>query len=243
MVKQCESIRHAVRSPLLESLFPSAIVACELTALGSTHQLLPDERATLGAAVPKRVAEFAAGRQCAHEAMRELGVPDHVPLLRGPHREPVWPSGLLGSLTHTEGYCAAVVGRCTDCAGLGIDAERLGSVETDLWPHVFVEAETAALRALDATDRATLSTVLFSAKEAFFKSQFQLSALTPEFTAVALRPVGPVGIQGTLEVTWVADGRLTAIANQVVLRYALHGPWAVVGATIPAVVSTPDARL
>ena len=242
MVKQCESLGHAVRAPRLELLFPCAVVACELTTPGSEQGLLPEERASLGAAVPKRVAEFAAGRQCAHEAMRGLGVTDNAPLLRGPHREPVWPRGLLGSITHTEGYCAAVAGRCTDCAGLGLDAERRDSVGTNLWPHLFAEAEMAALHALDATDRGTAATVLFSAKEAFFKSQFPLISANPEFTAVALRNVGPWSTQGALDVIGVTDPRLNTIANQVTLRYALHGPWVMVGATIPAGVKRPGAE-
>lgn len=219
-------------SRLLPALFAFPVNAYELSTPGSPDWLLPEELASIRAAVPARIAEFAAGRRCARDAMRELGIAADAPLLRGAHREPLWPTGLRGSITHTEGYCAAVVARAGDCAGLGIDAERCGRVGVDLWPLLFDATEIAALQALEPIPCATLATLLFAVKEAFFKSQFALSAAVPAFTDVVFRATEPLAGQGTLELVRVSDSRLAGFAARSTFRYVLHGPFALVGAAI-----------
>jgi hypothetical protein len=64
--------------------------------------------APLRNSVPKRQAEFVAGRICAREALTGWGH-DNVVVGIGAHREPIWPQGLLGSITHCADYAAAVV--------------------------------------------------------------------------------------------------------------------------------------
>src|SRR5208282_3247294 len=92
----------------LQSLFPAGVVGAELRAPGDASLLLPAEAEFLGRAVPKRVQEFAAGRLCARRALAEFGIVD-FPVRTAHDRQPVWPEFLVGSITHTEGYCAAVV--------------------------------------------------------------------------------------------------------------------------------------
>lgn len=90
--------------------------------------LLPAEQAQVSRAVTKRVREFAAGRLCARKAMSRLGV-NAGPLLNDMDRCPVWPNGVCGSITHTRGLCAAIVGWKRSLAGIGVDAERIAPVE------------------------------------------------------------------------------------------------------------------
>jgi 4'-phosphopantetheinyl transferase EntD len=52
-----------------------------------------------------------------------LGGVTESPLLSGRQRQPLWPTGVVGSITHCEGYCAAVVAYGKDFASIGIDAE------------------------------------------------------------------------------------------------------------------------
>jgi len=217
---------------LFQALFAFPVSACELRGLGSPQTLLPAERDSLHGAVPARIAEFAAGRHCAHQALQAFGVAADVPLLRGPHREPLWPADLVGSITHTAGYCAAVVAPASACAGLGIDAEHCGQVGPELWPLLFDASERALLQALEPLARDQLATVLFAAKEAFFKSHFRLSATMPEFTDMALRPTRPLAAQGTLELIRIGDARVATWARHTSFRYALHGPLALASATV-----------
>src|SRR5437667_3257012 len=67
---------------------------------------------TIEQAVPKRRLEFAAGRQCAHEALRVLAPLDgHSPIGIALDRSPVWPPGFVGSIAHTQGFASAAVAR------------------------------------------------------------------------------------------------------------------------------------
>src|SRR5208282_5779110 len=88
-----------------QGLLPPGIVVVEMHSAGDTAALLPEEAAYLGRSVPKRAQEFAAGRVCARRALAELGVVD-FPLRVGEDREPLWPEGTVGSITHTTGFCA-----------------------------------------------------------------------------------------------------------------------------------------
>ncbi|MBV8619480.1 MAG: 4'-phosphopantetheinyl transferase superfamily protein [Curvibacter sp.] len=219
-------------SGLVRALFAIPVQAMELRDRGLPAWLLPEERDSIAGAVPSRIEEFAAGRRCARDAMRAFGLDTPGPLRRGPHREPLWPAGLVGSITHTEGFCAAVVASARACAGLGIDAERCGRLGPGLWPLLFDATEQAALRALSPPDQDRLATVLFAAKEALFKSQFALSAAVPEFTDVCLRLAAPLADSGSLELVAVRDARLEPWAGRSRFRYALQGPFALAGALI-----------
>jgi hypothetical protein len=74
------------------------------------HDVHCDELRLMASAVPRRRAEFAAGRACARAALRRLGI-NGWPLLVGSKREPLWPAGVVGSITHTDGLVAAAVSR------------------------------------------------------------------------------------------------------------------------------------
>jgi len=229
MTLPCPPEGHA---SLFQALFSFSVSTCELRGPGSPQGLLPAERDSIAGAVPARIAEFAAGRHCAHQALLAFGVAADVPLLRGPHREPLWPAGLVGSITHTAGYCAAVVAPACACAGLGIDAEHSGQVSPELWPMLFDASELALLHALEPRAKDRLATVLFAAKEAFFKSHFRLSGALTEFTEIALRPTGPLDTQGTLELIRVGDARVAAWARHARLNYAWQGPLVLASATL-----------
>ncbi len=169
----------------LARLFPPGIVATRRLEPGDASLLLAAEAACLERAVPKRLAEFAAGRICARRALHEFGI-DEFALLVGGDREPVWPAGYVGSITHTEGFCAAVVAARARYLGLGIDVERQAAVGRHLWPSICGPAEAAWLE--DSGDRAVeLATVIFAAKEAFYKAQFPLARERLHFHDVVIR--------------------------------------------------------
>jgi enterobactin synthetase component D len=126
----------------------------------------------LDGAVHKRRREFLAGRICAREAIRAL-MPERAaePVGIGPNREPLWPSGLVGALTHAHGFAAAAVGRAADYRGIGIDSERLISpaTATSIVGLISVPGELDAIGSAAALSPAAALTLLFSAKESIFK--------------------------------------------------------------------------
>lgn len=120
-------------------------------------------RAVRGAAA-NRTADFCAGRRCAREAMRRLGR-RRCALPMGEDRAPLWPPGLQGSISHTEGFACAYLS--TGTAPVGVDVERTDrAIDPDVWRLILSERERELLGTPEARFLA------FSAKEAFFKAAF-----------------------------------------------------------------------
>jgi len=205
----------------MAELLPASAVCRELWGRGEPSTLLPAEAAcTAGFAAP-RLREFAAGRLCARLALADSGAPN-APLHCGAEGEPLWPVGFTGSITHTEGYCAAAVARKEAVLSLGIDAERVVELERAEWQVLLCSAEIAWLDSLAPREQAAMACAVFSAKEAYFKCQFPLTRRWLEFQDVELQfgersftvRSGPNGAQ--LRVTgaygFMGDGGLVATA-------------------------------
>ncbi len=130
--------------------------------------LFPEELPLVDSAVTKRRLEFSRGRQWARAALRRLGVAD-APLLTGGQREPLWPTGIVGSITHSDELCLAAVAWQKSYAGVGIDVEPALPLELGVARRIATEAEMSASGSMPPLLAAR---VIFSAKEAFYKCQF-----------------------------------------------------------------------
>src|SRR2546425_12563742 len=107
----------------MRALLPDAVAVVEdLTGARHSQPLLPQEAAALGAVARKRRLEFTAGRNCARAALSRIGVAP-VPVLSGEERDPQWPAGGVGGITHAEGDCAAAVPHPRGGVALGNCAE------------------------------------------------------------------------------------------------------------------------
>jgi len=167
-------INPASLSPFLCELFPQGALTAELRGGGDPGALYPEEARYLQRAVRKRAEEFAAGRLCARLLLREFGIQNFA-IEVGAHRQPLWPESLVGSITHTTGFCAAVAAPKNCLRSVGIDTEIAGSVKAELWRGICTPSETAWLRTLSESEQLAAATLMFSAKEAFYKSQFPLT--------------------------------------------------------------------
>jgi len=172
-------------SALLKGLFPAGVIAVEARGPVAATALMPAEAACVARAVPKRIGEFAAGRACARAALASLNIVDFA-LCAGPDREPLWPQGITGSITHCAGYCGVVVARASCAAALGVDAERRDAVQRRLWDRIASAPERAWLEELPASAAAHMAALIFSAKEAFFKCQFPLTRQWLNFSDVSV---------------------------------------------------------
>jgi 4'-phosphopantetheinyl transferase EntD len=164
----------AVLSAVLGSLFPAGTVVAELRSPANPELLLPTEGAHLGRAVPSRIQEFAAGRLCARRAMAQFGIAGFA-LRAADDRQPIWPPSVVGSITHTAGFCAAAVAERSRVRALGIDTEKLGKVNAEIWASICTPAEMAWVASLAPPDQAAAANLIFSAKEAFYKCQYPLT--------------------------------------------------------------------
>ena len=128
--------------------------------------------AHIAASVPKRAAEFFHGRLCARAALAHAGLQDAV-IGVGGAREPLWPAGVVGSITHGAGLACALVLPRTAGLAVGIDIERRMDAQAldAVRSGVLSAREQARLHALGG-DFAWLATLVFSAKESFFKAAY-----------------------------------------------------------------------
>ena len=134
--------------------------------------LLMDAAAGMSRSVIKRRHEHAAGRHCAGVALARLGRPAAT-VGRGPSREPLWPRGVVGSITHCDGYCAAAVARRSEVAAIGIDAEPNESLPHEVPAVVLVPEEYVWIERLRRSQPAvSWDRLVFSAKESIFKAWY-----------------------------------------------------------------------
>lgn len=158
-------------STALRSVLPVEIALSETTAAVDAGTLLPAEFAFVRGSVPKRRADFATGRHCAHAALSALGVPGarDRPIEVGAHRQPVWPKGVVGSITHCDGHYAAAAAHTDDFRALGIDVEVHVELADAIVRETSLPREWANLPAIPDL---SWPTVLFSAREAVFKAWY-----------------------------------------------------------------------
>jgi 4'-phosphopantetheinyl transferase EntD len=191
------------RSERLHLLLPPEASAFEVQGEPNEHWLLPQERADLRRATGKRLREFAGGRS---SAIEELGHPPK-PLHRRPNRSAAWPAAVIGSITHTPGFCGAAVLPAALYKGIGIDAENMDRIRPEIERQIFTSTEMAWVRGQDPILRAALTTLIFSAKESFYKCQsiitgswlgfhdIEVGVNVASFSARLRRPIPFLGLE------------------------------------------------
>lgn len=145
-----------------------------------------DYASSLNRAVIKRKAEFFAGRYAAQQAMKKLKV-EKTTVGIGQHRNPIWPAGLVGSITHTTSQAICVIARNTDYKSLGIDlADQISIVTANNIKDCIIQThEVEALSKLPLPFEKSL-TLAFSAKESLFKALYPHVGFYFEFHAAEI---------------------------------------------------------
>jgi 4'-phosphopantetheinyl transferase EntD len=161
--------------PVLASLLPAQVRGAEQFGSPREPAGLPEERAAIAHAVAARQGDYLGVRDCARTALAGLGL-GPVAIGTGPRREPVWPDGVVGSLTHCAGYRAAAVALSDRMRAVGIDAEPHEPLPDGVLEAVALPEEVRAIAALDRSDpRTHWGRVLFCAKEAVYKAWYPLT--------------------------------------------------------------------
>jgi 4'-phosphopantetheinyl transferase EntD len=211
---------------VLAGIVPASVVAVERFTDEPGVELFAAEQAVITRSVLKRRNEFATVRHCARLALATLGI-EPVALVPGRRGAPGWPSGVVGSMTHCDGYRAAAVARDTDVRTLGIDAEPHQPLPDGVLHLVSRPAEQRHLAELTAAfPSVRWDRILFSAKESVYKAWFPLTGewLGFEEAELTLDPSGktfdvailkaaPAGVDLTyLRGRWTVSGGLVATA-------------------------------
>ncbi|MDR7150066.1 4'-phosphopantetheinyl transferase EntD [Hydrogenophaga palleronii] len=175
---------QSLRQRLSERLGPGIGIAC-MDVDGDARRLYSEECAAVRVAVPRRQREFAAGRQAARRAMMDIGWPP-LAIPTAPDRSPVWPEGLVGSISHNDQACVAVVCPRGQWQAIGIDIEVHRPIETSLWSTICTPREMALLPSQPRPLRGLAVAHLFSAKEAVYKWQYPLTGRMLDFQQVQI---------------------------------------------------------
>lgn len=130
----------------------------------------------------KRKAEYFAGRLAVKRCFEACGLPA-TQISSGQHREPIWPEGITGSITHTDSHAIALVARTTDYHSLGVDIENWLDAATarEVSPLVLTPEESAHCAQLSLSTE-EYTTLAFSAKESLFKAVFPVAQKYLDFS-------------------------------------------------------------
>lgn len=170
-------------SPLLDGLFTASVTTAELRSFRGRVWLSEQDKMQMLKAGAKRRDEFAAGRLCAVAALNSLGASSHS-VGRELGGAPIWPTGVVGSISHTDDLAVAVAAPSEIVKAIGVDIELVGGLETALWAICFSETEQSQLHRANVGLRSSLATALFAAKEAFYKAQWPVTREWVDFLDV-----------------------------------------------------------
>jgi 4'-phosphopantetheinyl transferase EntD len=223
----------------------------------------PEEREATARSVERRRLEHATVRTLARAALGRLGLPPG-PIVSDRRGVPRWPDGIVGSMTHCDGYRAAVVARSAELAAVGIDAEPNLPLRPATLETVSVPEERRWISSLSvARPGVCWDRLLFSAKESVFKAWFPSTRYELDFDAVVVGVEsdalsGPDDLSTTLNSTagqglsgrFTFDMRLPPGAPEGDWLLRGEGRWAVgsgivvTGLAVPApdCPGDPDAR-
>lgn len=124
----------------------------------------------------KRKLEFEDGRHVAKIALRMLDCEEEI--RKGEDRCPIWPSGFVGSISHSENFAWAVAGTKNEFRGIGIDTEPVADEMTahHMRAEIGVDSEWWLGESAGLTPLESFTTI-FSAKECIYKCIYPLSPI------------------------------------------------------------------
>jgi 4'-phosphopantetheinyl transferase EntD len=150
------------------------------------YMLHPDEARLLAPrACATKVTEWTSGRSAAHLALRRLGFINPPPVLRGQRGEPLWPEGVVGSITHCYPWTIAITAYGSKQFGIGVDLEsltRLRGIDISQITCRGPEFEWIS----SGEDFQGRLAMIFSAKEALYKALYPFYRRYIDFKEVEL---------------------------------------------------------
>lgn len=173
-------------------------------------------------AVLKRQCEYLAGRYCAQQSLLKIEEKDAIKLANkevgtGESREPIWPEGIIGAITHSNRFAMAILTQAQGAylgIGLDIEEEMSESLAQELSGQILSEAENLLNKSNEIFDNKTFVTLVFSAKESIFKAIFPSVGEYFGFDACELIELNPLEqslsfrLVSTLSPDWQAGKRL-----------------------------------
>jgi 4'-phosphopantetheinyl transferase EntD len=132
----------------------------------------------------KRLRRRVAGREVPKAALERLGLTNPPWIGRGERGEPLWPVGVIGSMTHCYPWSIAILIKDVWNFQIGIDLESIPRVEVvDIRQVICRDVEIDWLRTRSAPAGPA---IIFSAKEAVYKALYPLFQRYIDFKEIEL---------------------------------------------------------
>jgi len=170
---------------LIASLFPEGVATSEANPKLIRGFVYPEEVTLVCHSVPSRRQEFFAGRLCARRALAKIGI-RNFPILMAYDRAPVWPPGIVGSISHADGYCGVAVAKRMEVESIGLDVERVCRLNSDCWRYICTQQELSWINSLPRECKQRNIALIFSAKECLYKCQYAISRRWLDFDDVSI---------------------------------------------------------
>lgn len=218
---------------MLDEILPRR-VAVAATRDEIEADLFPEEMDAIRNAVEQRRREFVTARACARRALMQLGLPAQA-IPQGEKGAPHWPNGVVGSITHCDGYRACAVACARDFAAIGVDAEPNLPLPDGLLGDIACPEERASLRNLGAEMPGVCwDRLVFSVKEAVYKAWFPLAKQWLGFDE-AVTTINPQ--QGTFHARLLVRG--PHLGSRRITGFS--GKWTVQDGIVLAAIALPAA--
>ena len=164
----------------LQNRLPESLCLYATEIRDNYPELMPLEHDHVENAGPKRFSEFSTGRWLIRHALAELGRPS-VAIPKGEFGQPIWPDGIVGSLTHSHQHCALVIGRAAEYLSIGFDLEMSSIDHSGTSELILSPDEPASYQSPELLRR------VFSAKEAVYKCISPICQTFLEFDDLSVR--------------------------------------------------------
>jgi len=159
----------------------------------SKDQLVEEEKTFL-ASIPTKKGQkrFITGRVAARHALEKLKVESNNPLLKGEGGEPLWPDGIVGSISHStitqsKGFAVALTAKAPPFTVAGIDIENLSrNLTQPIERKICSPSELEWVNGTGFSGRKTRILTLFSAKETIYKALYPIVKRYISFREVEL---------------------------------------------------------
>src|SRR4051794_4832056 len=188
---------------------PGLLIGHRVITAGDENALRGDEIASLSSQIPTARRASGTARIVAREFLARLGHPDaSVP--KGTAGEPVWPAGVVGSLSHDDEVAVAALALRQDFASVGIDVEPARELPADM---IELIATVGELRAIGGDP--LQARVLFAAKEAVYKAVNPLDRTFLEFPDIEVDLASRTAITRsgrTVPINYCASPRIVVVA-------------------------------
>jgi len=174
-------------NPQLTLLFPNH-VAIEITDLVSASaSLLPEEELFSQHYSAKRRREFITGRTNARQLLKKYNL-HRYPLLPNADRAPIWPEGIIGSISHCKDLCGVIVSEAKHYRSIGFDIENIRTFNFAVRKYICTEDEDEWLLSLPEASRSQALLLIFSIKESLYKCIYQADGIKLNFKKISSIP-------------------------------------------------------